>query len=140
MCLPPFKVLKTLFNKNTCIASFNEFDNQNANERTIKIASLFEHYFEEHKLIDKPRITKLDLAGGEAGNKNEDYVDLYKMYKSYDFRNVGLTIHSGEAGTLQERLENLSNVINRTNANIGHGVAIGKFMMMIFQRILKSRY
>ena len=117
-------ILCCMRNKNW--SSFGELDNQNANERTIKIARLIEHYCDEYKPSNTPRIIKLDIAGGEAGNKNEDYIDLYKMYKKCNFKNVGLTIHSGEAGTLQERLENLSMVINKTNANIGHGVAIGE--------------
>lgn len=105
---------------------FDKLENQNANERTIKIASLLEHYCNKNKSLVTPRITKLDIAGGEAGNKNEDYINLYKVYKKYNFKNIGLTIHSGEAGTIQERLENLSMVINKTNANIGHGVIIGE--------------
>lgn len=114
----------------------NIINNYNANRRTIKIAKMFDIYHEEHKLEGRPRVIALDLAGGEADNKNEDYIDLYRTYKSLNFKNVGLTIHSGEAGTLKERLDNLSMVINQTNANIGHGVTLG----MIYDESIKEEY
>ncbi|MDO5556228.1 MAG: hypothetical protein Q4G09_06405 [Clostridia bacterium] len=101
-----------------------ESENIKSNLRTIQIANLYDLLYSKENKKDFPKITRLDLAGGEEGNPNMDYKELYEEYKRKDFSQIKLTIHSGEAGTPEEKIDNLKYVINNTEANIGHGVAL----------------
>jgi len=89
-----------------------------ANERTILLANTFSK-------MDKKEVTShvvgIDLAGGEADNRNTSYPALKSVYDD----NLDIIIHSGEAGTLEEKLDNIETAISLGAKRIGHGIALG---------------
>lgn len=88
-------------------------DGYMANWRTILLAKMF--------LGDG--VVGLDLAGAEARDATSEFERLFSFAKE---ANIPFTIHAGEAGSDEWRLESIRNAILFGAKRIGHGVALCK--------------
>jgi len=82
-----------------------------ANERTLMLA---------HKFIGQG-VCAVDLAGAEARDATSDFRRLFAMAREME---LPFTIHAGEAGTRDWRLESLKSAIEFGAKRIGHGIAL----------------
>jgi len=82
-----------------------------ANERTLRLA---------HKFIGHG-VCAVDLAGAEARDTTSNFRRLFAMAREME---LPFTIHAGEAGTRDWRLESLQNAIEFGAKRIGHGIAL----------------
>lgn len=84
-----------------------------ANSRTIGLAVEFRGM----------GVVGLDLAGAEARDATSAFEDQFELAK--DFK-IPFTIHAGEAGSDEWRLESIERAIYYGARRIGHGVALSK--------------
>ena len=83
--------------------------NRTANLETVELAREF--------LREGNGVTALDLAGAEAVYPTKDYMDIFKLAKSYG---IPFTIHAGEAAGP----ESVGCAVEMGAGRIGHGVRI----------------